>query len=110
FRIEDQTGQPVQNLEPYMGMAGHAEFLSFDRTVFAHVHPEGSVAMAALALANPSPLGGQAEPMAGMSHSSIGSGVSFAYGFPKAGNYRLFIQIKLGGQVQTGVFDVKVEP
>jgi hypothetical protein len=110
FHIEDQQGKPVKNLEPYMGMAGHAEFMSFDRTVFAHVHPEGSVAMAALALANPSTPNGQAEPMAGMSHAPIGSEVSFPYGFPKAGDYRLFIQIKRAGQVQTGVFDVRVEP
>src|SRR5262249_61622992 len=66
FRVEDQEGRPAQDLEPYMGMAGHAEFLSFDRSVFAHVHPEGSVAMAALALANPSE---KPDAMANMSHT-----------------------------------------
>lgn len=104
FRLEDSQGKPATDLEPYMGMAGHAEFLSHDRTVFAHVHPEGSVAMAALALANPSP---QSDSMANMPH--ISSEVSFPYGFPKAGDYRMFIQVKRAGQVQTGVFDVKVE-
>ncbi|HEY6306014.1 MAG TPA: hypothetical protein VI488_06075 [Candidatus Angelobacter sp.] len=106
FRVEDQAGKPVQDLEPYMGMAGHAEFVSFDRSVFAHVHPEGSVAMAALALANPSPE--KPDAMAGMAHMS--SEVSFPYGFPKPGDYRMFIQVKRAGQVQTGVFDVNVEP
>ena len=34
-----------------MGMAGHAEFVRSDLSVFAHVHPAGSVSMAALELA-----------------------------------------------------------
>jgi hypothetical protein len=105
FRVEDQQGKPAQDMEPYMGMAGHAEFVSFDRTVFAHIHPEGSVAMAALALANPPP---KSDAMAGMGHTS--SEVSFPYGFPKAGDYRLFVQVKRAGKVETGIFDVKVEP
>jgi hypothetical protein len=112
FRVEDQHGKPATDLEPYMGMAGHAEFLSFDRSVFAHVHPEGSVAMAAVALANPS-LEKQGS-MAGMAQVSpsmpMGSEVSFPYGFPKAGDYRMFVQIKRAGRVETGIFDVRVEP
>jgi hypothetical protein len=105
FRVEDQKGKPVEDMEPYMGMAGHAEFVSFDRTVFAHIHPEGSVAMAALALANPQE---KSDTMAGMAHAA--SEVSFPYGFPKAGDYRLFVQVKRAGKVETGIFDVKVEP
>jgi hypothetical protein len=104
FRLEDPQGKPATDLEPYMGMAGHAEFVSHDRTVFAHVHPEGSVTMAALALANPSQ---QSDSMANMPHMS--SEVSFPYGFPKAGDYRMFVQVKRAGKVETGVFDVKVE-
>ncbi|HEY6348509.1 MAG TPA: hypothetical protein VI636_03775 [Candidatus Angelobacter sp.] len=107
FRVEDQQGKPVQDLEPYMGMAGHAAFMSFDRTVFVHLHPEGSVAMAAFALANPS--AEQPASMAGMSRAASFSDVSFPYGFPKPGDYRLFVQVKRAGQVQTGIFDVKVE-
>jgi hypothetical protein len=112
FRVEDQQGKPATDLEPYMGMAGHAEFLSFDRSVFAHVHPEGSVAMAAVALANPSlekqgSMAGMPQMPAGM---PMGSEVSFPYGFPKAGDYRMFVQIKRAGRVETGIFDVKVQP
>ena len=110
FRVEDQQGQPATDLEPYMGMAGHAEFISFDRSVFAHVHPEGSVAMAAVALANPS--SEKPDVMAGMTQMStikMPSEVSFPYGFPKPGDYRMFVQIKRAGHVETGIFDVKVE-
>jgi hypothetical protein len=37
------------------------------------------------------------------------SEISFPYGFPKAGLYRIFVQIKRSGRVQTGVFDAHVE-
>src|SRR5262249_34721824 len=52
FRLEDANGRPAANLEPYMGMAGHAEFVRSDLSVFAHVHPDGSVPMAAVELAD----------------------------------------------------------
>jgi hypothetical protein len=38
----------------------------------------------------------------------ISSEVSFPYGFPKAGRYRMFVQIKRAGRVETGVFDTLV--
>jgi hypothetical protein len=35
--------------------------------------------------------------------------VTFLYGFPQAGDYSLFVQIKRAGRVETGVFDAHVE-
>ena len=52
FRLLDANGKPAADVQPYMGMAGHAAFVKTDGTVFAHTHPEGSAAMAALMLAN----------------------------------------------------------
>src|ERR1700691_5480350 len=51
FSVQGKEGKPVEDLQPYMGMAGHAEFVRSDLSVFAHVHPAGSVSMAALELA-----------------------------------------------------------
>ena len=126
FRLEDANGKPVANLEPYMGMAGHAEFVRSDLSVFAHVHPDGSVPMAAVQLAdatlaknsataassNPSETTEMNMPgmatMPGMADGSLPPEVSFPYGFPKPGIYRIFVQVKYNGQVETGVFDAQV--
>ena len=34
--------------------------------------------------------------------------ITFPYGFPAAGHYRLFVQIKRAGRVETGVFDTQI--
>ena len=57
FRIEDRNGRAAQDLEPYTGMAGHGAFVRSDCSVFAHVHPAGSVSMAALQMAQSSRTG-----------------------------------------------------
>ena len=106
FRLLDAAGQPASDMQLYMGMPGHAAFVSADRSVFAHVHPSGSVPMAALGLTQP------ANPHAG--HMTMQAGlpaeVAFPYGFPKPGRYRIYVQVKRAGQVETGIFDANVEP
>jgi hypothetical protein len=128
FRLETPDGKPVSDSEPYMGMAGHAEIVNSDGSVFAHIHPDGSVAMAALELTQKnsaqafSGANAQAGANAGGNMSGTGmSGmdmsmdprsarVSFPYGFPKPGAYRLFVQMKRGGTIETGVLDTQVLP
>ena len=39
----------------------------------------------------------------------IGPELSMPYGFPKPGLYRVFVQFKRGGTIETAVFDVRVE-
>jgi len=119
FRVEDANGKPVENLAPYMGMAGHAEFVRSDFSVFAHVHPDGSAPMAAVSLAQagltknpaaktPGSNSMPGMPMPEMATESKSGEVSFPYGFPKAGVYRIFVQVKRNGRILTGVFDARV--
>jgi hypothetical protein len=105
FRVEDGAGKPAGDMELYMGMLGHAAFVRSDRSVFAHVHPSGSVPMAALALTQPE------NPHAGhlMTAAGLPAEVSFPYGFPKPGDYRIYVQVKRAGSILTGVFDARVE-
>jgi hypothetical protein len=105
FRVEDSAGKPAADMELYMGMLGHAAFVRSDRSVFAHVHPSGSVPMAALSLTAPENL--HAGHM--MRADALPAEVSFPYGFPKSGDYRIYVQVKRGGGILTGVFDARVE-
>jgi hypothetical protein len=105
FRIEDAQG-PAPDMQLYMGMLGHAAFVRTDLSAFAHIHPSGSVAMPALALTQSgNPHAGHMMPMDG---GALPSEVSFPYGFPAPGAYRIFVQVKRGGSIETGVFDAEV--
>jgi hypothetical protein len=127
FRIENADGTPATGIEPYMGMAGHAEFVRSDFSVFAHVHPDGSVSMAAETLAdatlpqnsaqsasnaksNPTTaaMSGMSMPATAEPSATLPAEVSFPYGFPKPGVYRIFVQVKRNGKVETGVFNAHV--
>jgi hypothetical protein len=114
FRVEEKDGSPTRSLEPYMGMAAHAEVIATDLSVFAHIHPAGSVSMAALEMAQselrPMSLAGAGMAME-MSHSANAAppNFSFPYGFPHPGDYRIFVQFKRSAQIETAAFDVHVQ-
>jgi hypothetical protein len=115
FRVVDRAGNPAQDLQPYMGMAAHAAIIRTDGSVFAHVHPTGSVPMASFELAQAS-LPASLEESAHSSMNMAQTGgekvvpeISIPYGFPKAGDYRVFVQVKRAGQIQTAVFDANVK-
>ena len=103
IEAEGPDGRPA-GVEPYMGMAGHAMILARDGSVFSHVHPTGSVPMAAMALVDPTGVVDHARH-----HGMVFSPrVRFPYVFPHPGAYRLFVQVKLGGRVETAAWDVDV--
>jgi hypothetical protein len=102
FRVDAPSGQPATDLEPYMGMPGHLVVVRADWSVFAHLHPAGSAPMASVELAN-------GPAMATHAGHAQAAEITFPYGFPSAGHYRLFVQIKRAGRVETGVFDAQVK-
>jgi hypothetical protein len=72
--------------------------------------------MASLELAQASLMGDASSMPAGMvmAGNTALSGplppvLSFPYGFPQPGDYRIFVQIKRSEQVETGVFDAHVD-
>ena len=110
FTLLDPQGKPATDMQPYLGMAGHAAFVKTDGTVFAHTHPEGSAAMADVMLANASlDTTGTMPDRAMTAPTHIDPSVDFPYGFPTPGRYRIFIQMKHADTVETGVFDATVQ-
>ena len=116
FRLLDASGKPASDMQPYLGMPGHAAFVKADFSTFAHTHPDGSAAMPAVMLAEASTASiGGPSAMAGMTgmdrnvpSTPISPTIEFPYGFPSPGRYRIFIQMKHTTTVETGVFDVEV--
>jgi hypothetical protein len=114
FEVQDKNGKPASDVEPYMGMAAHAEIMSSDLQVFAHIHPSGSVPMAALMMvsSNNSMPGMNMADMntsAGANSSpGISPELSMPYGFPTPGHYRIFLQFKRADKIETACFDTAV--
>lgn len=114
FAVQDKNGSPDHDLEPYMGMAAHAEIVASDLSVFAHIHPSGSVPMAALMMASADVGKTSASMMPAMSGmentspESVSPEISMPYGFPKPGRYRIFLQFKRAGRIETATFDTHV--
>jgi hypothetical protein len=137
FVVTDPHGRPAA-LQPYMGMAGHAMVTRADGAVFVHLHPAGTVSLAALETFQ---LRQPGDTIRGRLSARItalekGSGdwrvvpsaaqgrvrahpaeplptahdLSFPYAFPKPGPYRIWVQVKRDGQILTGVFDADVQP
>jgi hypothetical protein len=118
FELLDPEGKPPRDIGLYMGMLGHAAFVKSDGSVFAHVHPDGTMAMAAMAMANPNAsMNDQSRstaidmgtmPGMDMVGNGLPNAVSFPYGFPSPGLYRIIVQMKHGDTIETGVLDTDV--
>jgi len=125
FKLLTPDNQPAL-IEPYMGMPGHAVVRRQDGAVFAHIHPVGTISMAAQEFfvsgkppratlnVQPGRLSGEPRPPGPDLHGShtnqvVGVGeISFPYAFPQPGSYRIWVQTKSQGRILTGVFDTTV--
>ncbi|TQL66363.1 Cu+-exporting ATPase [Nocardioides albertanoniae] len=76
FRFEDRSGKVVDNLQPYLGAAGHVVVMSADGETFVHGHAEGDE------LAVPG--------------TTFGPELGLHLDVPKPGLYRLWAQFRLG--------------
>jgi hypothetical protein len=140
FAVRVPGGRPAA-IEPYMGMLSHAAIRRDDGQVFVHLHPQGTVSMAAqqvfawrearaaaglpvaVAIAPRAAVPGYRTPIAmrpaaapavedmaamPMPAAAADGRLRFPYGFPKTGRYRLWVQVRTGGKVRTGVFDTRI--
>jgi hypothetical protein len=117
FALRDSSGAAV-DVEPYMGMAAHAMVLREDGSVFVHLHPMGTISMAAQQRllrreAGDTALHGAAQPDDPAGHAAHGAvtypgTLGFPFAFPKPGAYRVWVQLRQGGRVRTAAFTAAV--
>ncbi|MFD4021368.1 hypothetical protein [Streptomyces sindenensis] len=81
----EKDGEPVTDLQPYLGAYGHLVALRAGDLAYLHVHPNG-------------------EPGDGRTES--GPEVSFTATAPSKGAYRLFLDFRHEGKVRTAAFTV----
>jgi len=87
FELRDPiTGAPIEDLEPFLGAAGHLLVVSDDFGAVFHSHPVAAVS------------------------SDRGPTIVFQLLFPQAGMYRLWAQFQRAGRVATTSFSVNVQP
>lgn len=80
-----RAGQPVTDLDPYLGAYGHLVALRTGDLGYLHVHPEGH------------PGDGATKP---------GPDITFGTSVPSAGTYRFFLDFQHAGVVRTAAFTV----
>ncbi|HEV2087878.1 MAG TPA: hypothetical protein VGR21_06180 [Cryptosporangiaceae bacterium] len=78
-----RNGQPVTDLQPYLGAYGHLVALRAGDLAYLHVHPDGAPADGTTA---------------------AGPAIRFFAEVPTAGTYRLFLDFRHQGVVRTAVF------
>lgn len=99
FVLTRQVGDTLA-IEPYLGMAGHAVVIKDDRKVFIHLHPLGTISLAAQARLSGAPVHTTMIHKTAVASDTL----YFPYAFPQPGKYTVWVQIKRGGQVQTASF------
>ncbi|GAA1902528.1 hypothetical protein GCM10009716_10520 [Streptomyces sodiiphilus] len=82
-----RDGEPVTDLEPYLGAYGHLVALRQGDLAYLHVHPNG-------------------EP--GDGRTEAGPEISFSTQAPSPGTYRLYLDFRHDGEVRTAEFTVTV--
>ena len=105
FSVFTASGERAA-IQAYMGMRGHAVVRRDDGEVFTHLHPLGTISMAAQEILS------DRDRVENVTRDPIdpAAAVGFPYAFPRPGAYRLWVQVRIESRVLTGVFDVQVAP
>ena len=90
FTLKDSaTGQPVTDLQPYLGAFGHMLMMSEDMADYVHAHPVAS-------------------PETDIARGVAGPEVAFEGYMPRAGLYRAWTQFQRAGRLVTVPFTFRV--
>ena len=102
FRVEDAGGEPLRDLQPYLGAMGHAVILSSDSRTYLHAHPmEGAMHRQGKK--------GNMPAMRDVAASSSGPDVTFHTEFPRPGVYKAWGQFQHRGKIVIAPFIFNVD-
>jgi len=120
FALREADGSSG-SVEPYLGMAGHAVVMREDGAVFIHLHPMGTISAAAQVLLTERAESDTARGALGRRLTDAGAFTrhaghdgtlpgtfEFPYAFPDTGAYRVWVQVKRGGRIETAAFKATV--
>lgn len=119
FAVVEPDGR-VGLVEPYLGMPGHAVVMRSDGGVFIHLHPSGTIsAAAATALRERRPsdsawgtlgrrLTEQGASAGHDRHGALPGRFGFPYAFPAPGRYRVWVQVRRSGGIETAAYSIEV--
>ena len=120
FAVHQRDGTPAL-VEPYLGMSGHAVVMREDGGVFIHLHPMGTISAAAQILLQERTGADSAVGSLGRRLTETGAFTrhaghdatlpgrfEFPYAFPDTGSYRVWVQVRRGGRIQTAAFRADV--
>jgi hypothetical protein len=103
INVTTKDGQPVTDMQPWLGAPCHVVMISADTKQFAHTH--GDVPGGAMA-GDMSAMGNMAMPTP---PSQFGPRLAFTHTFMQPGPYRIWVQFTHKGEVATFGFNVLVE-
>jgi hypothetical protein len=108
FTIRKSNGA-LATLEPYLGMYAHGVIWKRDGNVFTHIHPLGTISMTSQLLFARREKGEyMANQPLDVQCGAPPKEISFPYAFPETGEYVVWAQVKLDGQVRTAAFQANV--
>lgn len=89
FVVTDtQTGTEVSDFEPYLGVLGHLAIIHENKQTYLHVHPI---------------------TLTGTKDANGGRTIDFTAQFTESGTYRLYLQFKTNGHLETAAYTVVVQ-
>ncbi|MEO6456650.1 MAG: hypothetical protein ABIO92_00025 [Chloroflexia bacterium] len=99
-----KDGQPVTDLEPYLGAPCHVVIISTDTRQFAHTHGDipGGIMSSDMSGSNMASMVMPTPP------ARFGPGIQFTHTFMQAGMYRVWVQFGYKGEVVTTAHNVQV--
>ena len=100
-----EGGQPVTDMQPYLGAVFHAVIISADTRQFAHTHGDVAGGLMAGDKGGMVMGGGMAMPTP---PPRFGPDLEFTHTFMQPGLYRIWVQLQRKGQIYTVSYDVQV--